>query len=473
MTLHSIKTKLLDKPEYIFLAFFVFSRIISLLTYNHALANQLVALALILGYLYISYKNISHAWLVLIAELLLDGSGHFFEFQGLILRTWFLIIFACFWGFGVIKKRKLKLQLHKPIKYTLLAAALVVLFATINGFIQDHSPVLIIQDTILYAFLALVFPAQQFRDITRAHIKAIIWTFIVGSFLFSAITFIIYSSDLGQLPDLYYHWFRNIGAGKITDLGNYFFRIVLPEHLFLVPLILIFVSKLVENIKSKQNWIALALLFTTLILNFTRIYFIAMAFGFLVLAIKKSFSKWFRVSTISVLLFVTLLISISFVSSRFQSVGLELIGIKVAQIRAPETDLSGAIRLAMLPDIFNTIKTHPLIGSGLATMVTYPDPRTHELVSRTQFDWGYFEMIAELGMIGTLIFLGFIILFLRFLAKVIYTFDTKKRPLYVGLFAGAISLFVVNITTPALFQGFGLLYFVYLMSLDPNDVSLQ
>jgi hypothetical protein len=31
------------------------------------------------------------------------------------------------------------------------------------------------------------------------------------------------------------------------------------------------------------------------------------------------------------------------------------------------------------------------------------------------------------------------------------------------LLAGAISLFIINITTPALFQGFGILYFVFIL----------
>ncbi|MBI2436636.1 MAG: O-antigen ligase family protein [Candidatus Magasanikbacteria bacterium] len=420
-----------------------------------------------------SHKHISYAWLILIAELILDGSGHFFEFQGLILRTWLLIIFACFWGFQFIKNRKLELQLDKPIKYALYASSIVILSATIQGFLGHHTPMLIVQDTILYEFLALIVPALQFKDITQRYVKQIFWAFIVGSFLFSFITFVIYSSGLGHVPDFYYHWFRNIAGGKITDLGNYFFRIVLPEHLFLVPLILIQIAELLNKQKDTNRWIILGILFSILIVDFTRIYFIAMALGFMILAFKYSFSRWLKISTISLVVFLLLLMSISFMSSRFNSIGLELVGLKISQISAPQTDLSGAIRMAMLPDIFATIQQNPLLGSGLATMVTYQDPMTKELVSRTQFDWGYFEMIAELGILGTLIFLIFIVLILKTVANLAYRIEIKKRPFYIGLFVGGISLFIINITSPALFQGFGILYLVYLMTLKSADASLQ
>jgi O-antigen ligase len=67
-------------------------------------------------------------------------------------------------------------------------------------------------------------------------------------------------------------------------------------------------------------------------------------------------------------------------------------------------------------------------------------------------------MITELGILGT-------IAYLAFLGTILYNFAHTTRlgdPLSRGLFAGAIALFIINITTPALFQGFGVLYFIYL-----------
>jgi O-antigen ligase len=156
-------------------------------------------------------------------------------------------------------------------------------------------------------------------------------------------------------------------------------------------------------------------------------------------------------------------------ASRGNSFGLDLLGIKMSGIRSMASDPSGAIRLALLPDIFRSIKKSPWLGSGLGTTVTYTDPLTSQVMTRSQFDWGYLEMIAELGIIGTIVYLIFLMsilsnLFFR-LAE-----SNDKQSLYLGLIAGAIALFVVNITTPALFQGFGVIYFVVMIAMI-NDVS--
>ncbi|MCX6780650.1 MAG: O-antigen ligase family protein [Candidatus Magasanikbacteria bacterium] len=150
--------------------------------------------------------------------------------------------------------------------------------------------------------------------------------------------------------------------------------------------------------------------------------------------------------------------SFHFVASRGQSIGLELLGVRVSGISAPTSDVSGAIRLALLPDIIRHIKARPLLGSGLGTTITYLDPVTQTNQIRTQFDWGYLQMITDLGILGTIAYLAFLII-------IMYQFSRAHHnsPFARGLIAGAIALFVINITTPALFQGFGVLYFAFLI----------
>jgi len=450
-----------QKTEYLLLGFFLVIRLLSFLTYHHPILNQLLALPLVGIFVYITIKDLNKSWLLLVTELTIDGAGHFFELQGLILRTWFLGIFACGWLIKKIKERKINTNLPRPLLGGLIAATLIVVLAGILGFVHGHQTNVIFQDAILYFFILLVFPALDFNtEYQTKYFKSLIKIFVIGSLLFAAISFIIYSTQLGYLPDTYYHWFRNVAAGKITDLGYHFFRIVLPEQLLAVPLIVIITSYLIREYKNKLLWILLTCLLVILSLNFSRIYFLGLIFGLIPLIFKNKFSHWLRVSASIGILFIGIFFLINFTASRFQSFGLETLGLRVNG--QAQTEVSSAIRLAMLPDIFNTIKKHPFFGSGLATTVSYPDPVTKEIVSRTQFDWGYFEMIAELGIIGTLIFIGFILTILYYLARQAY-FSSTNNPLLPGLFGGALSLFVINLTTPALFQGFGVLYFVFLI----------
>lgn len=472
---NKIKLSFTKKPTIWLLGVYFLIRIFSLITYHHSLPNQIVTFFLIILFCFVASKNFSQAWTILITELLLNGVGHFLEFQGLIIRTWLLGILAIVWLIQKIKNKKIEIKLPKPILMGLSISGIIIILSILLGIIHGHGLKLVLQDAILYFFLLLFLPALEQEDkINKIFFINLIKTFIIGTTIFSIISFIIYSSHLGNLPDFYYHWFRNIASGKITDLGNNFFRIVLPEQLFIIPLILIFAAQLIHDTKNKLYWSLLITLLFILNLNFSRIYFLALAIGSLILIYKNSFKSWFRTMFIIGILTITIFLSLNLVASRFTSLGLEMWGIKISAVKAPETDLSGAIRIAMLPDIFNTIKTHPYFGSGLATVVSYPDPLTHEIVSRTQFDWGYFEMVAELGFIGTLIFIGTIGIILYYLIRLTYSKNQRtKNPFLQGLLAGAVSLFVINITTPALFQGFGILYFVFILVMIKSYQNTQ
>ncbi len=449
-------------------AAYILIRSASFLTYQFPLVNQIIAGILIFGFAYCCFKNIKWGFLLMAGELIIDGAGHFFELQGLLLRTWFLAIFTLSWVFFKIKDKKIFLP-SRQIIISSCFLGLCLIYAVINGLLHDHSLKNIFQDLVVYFFLALIIPALEWKEEIKKIFPSIIKTWIVGSALFSAITLFIYSSGLGYLPDNYYHWFRNVASGKITDLGNHFFRIVLPEHLLIVPIIIILTSLLIKDPKNKMLW---ALQFCSafiLALNFSRIYFLALVIGLLILAIKQNFKQWLTVSAITGLTVLLIFSVTNFVTSQGQSSGLGLLGLRLGGSVAPTADVSGAIRLAILPDAVHQIRARPLLGSGLGATITYIDPATKLNVTRTQFDWGYLELLVELGIVGTFFFLILIAILFK---QTFQSYLATKSSLPLGLFAGGITLLIINITTPALFHGFGILYFVAMIAMT-NDVSAQ
>lgn len=434
------------------LAFYIAIRSLSFFLIGFPHAQEAIAAILIGVFLVACLKNISTGWKLLVVELLLDGAGHFFELRGLLLRTWFLGIFAAAWFWHTCKKR----SFVRPQKNTIIALAAfgaVLLWAIVNGFLRHNSPHMILQDAILYLFILVLFPALEMDVQWQPLYDAATKVFIFGSALFSLLTFALYSTGLSILQDPYYHWFRDVAAGKITDLGSHFFRIVTADQILFVPIILILFSLLLKNSRDKKLWTLLLASLVVVILNFTRIYFVALGVGALILLWPAPFKQWFKVSSLTLAASALIFFSAHIVASRGQSFGLELLGVRVRGI-SPQTDVSAAIRVALLPDIKQHIKSRPLFGSGLGTEITYIDPVTHETKTRTQFDWGYFEMITELGAVGATIYIAL-------LAIIIYNF-AHTNPHATGIVAGAIALFVINITTPALFQGFGVLYFAFL-----------
>lgn len=448
------------------LLIYAFIRLLSFLTWNHNVANQLIAAILVAAFGYVCVKKLSFAWIILVAEFFLNGAGHFFELFGLLTRTWFLGIFGIIWLAQKIKQDKFNPRLPKNLRFSMLVAGVFLLISIINGFLQQHAGILVAQDAILYLFFLLLFPALEMLKYPDATLVKTARGYILGSAAFSLITFFIYSSGIGFLPDTYYHWFRNVASGKITDLGSNFFRIVLPEHLIIVPIILIISAYLMKNPKEKILWFYLLCLSFVLALNFSRIYFVGLALGFIILAIKQNLKQWFLISATTAVLILIIFTSTNFIASRGQSMGWELLGVRVGGVTAPNDDLSGAIRLALLPDIFRTIKLHPWLGSGLGTTVSYAHPVTKIIETRTQFDWGYLEMLAELGILGAFAYLAFLSVILYSLARLTYSTNASTdtpNSLLRGLLAGVAALFVINITTPALFQGFGVLYFVFIL----------
>jgi O-antigen ligase len=445
----------------LYASIYALARILSFATYKNDITNQIIAGIILSVFIYFCVKNIKIGWVVLVGELVLDGAGHFFELNYLLLRTWFLGIFGIAWIIHKIReKNKLKIPEWRIFIAQIIFLAYV-FFAAINGFLNNHLTKNVLQDGILYFFILLLYPALDFTDYTKNIFVKFIKSWVYGSVIFLLSTLTIYSSGFGHLPDRYYHWFRNIAAGKITDLTQNFFRVVLPDHLFVVPIILVATAFLMHNPKNKTLWILNICSVLILSLNFTRIYWLGLIVGLAILAIKQPIKKYLTISAIVLSLVPIIFVSTHFIASRGQSFGLAQLGLRLNGMTAPQTDISGAIRLLMLPDIFKTIKKHPIIGNGLGATVTYLDPITHENVTRTQFDWGYLEMLAELGVIGTIFFFSFFILVLYNIAKKAYAHN--EAYLEKGLFASGVALSAVNITTPALLQGYGMLFLVIIL----------
>ncbi|MBI4262013.1 O-antigen ligase family protein [Candidatus Uhrbacteria bacterium] len=447
---------------------FAFIRVLSFLTWDFSLANQLITAVLVVIFFCISVKNIALAWVILVADFLLNGAGHFFELFGLLSRTWFLGIFGVIWFVKKIKQKDFYPQLPRSLSVSMIVAGMFILLAIANGYVHAHPQILILQDAVLYLFFLLAFPTVDLLRYPDARLLKIAKGYILGSTLFSLVTFFIYSSGLGVLRDPYYDWFRHIAAGKITDLGNHFFRIVLPEHLLMVPAILIIASSLMKNPKNRQFWLYALCASFVLMLNFSRMYFIGLVVGLLVLKLREDFKKWFLVSSLTAMSIVVLFVSVHFLASRGQSTSLGLLEDRISGVVEPTDEISGSIRMALLPDIFRTIQLHPWLGSGLGTTVSYRDPTTKIVETRTQFDWGYLEMFAELGIVGAFAYIVFLILLLYALFRAFSACNTTSptlQCLFRGLLAGAIAFFVINGSTPALFQGFGVLYFVFIFSM--------
>ena len=193
-------------------------------------------------------------------------------------------------------------------------------------------------------------------------------------------------------------------------------------------------------------------------LNISRAYFLGLIIGLLFLKYKNSWLDWLKIFCLNFLIVLALFTAINLISSFGTDAGWGILGLKFGGITAPQMEISSQNRVQLLETIMAMIKDAPIFGQGLGQSIVT------EKINTRHFDWGYFEMWIKWGLFGLL----WSLIILGSLLKKIWS-KTKNQELNLGLLAGIISLLIINITTPALFHVFGILYLVMIVSLDASS----
>lgn len=416
--------------------------------------NWIISAGILAAAVYFLIKKDQNGWLIIAAELILGGAGSFLEIYGIALRT-VLLVFAMgiFFYHSVAEKKWGLFFENKPVFYILSAIFVAVGIATIQGFYLGNNPRLVIADAIPYLFLLYYFPLKQllssegFRRVTFSMLLAS----AIGSFIFTYFTLAGFSSHLFVLQDSYYHWFRDVASGKITDYHTGFFRILTNEQLLLIPLFLYLFAKQLANkniAHSRILQIVSALLLAILTINLTRIYFIGLAVGMLFLFSFKNWKRWLAHSAAALCIFLAIFILTHLAATKGKSLGLEYLGLRLQSIAIPQSEDSSLSRLLLLPKILDKIKNKPVFGNGLGDTVDVYSPVFKESITTQHFDWGYLEIIAEMGVIGLI----------AWLSLIGYTIYHIRK--YKNFFAPLIALLFINLTSPALFHVMGIIFII-------------
>jgi O-antigen ligase len=195
-----------------------------------------------------------------------------------------------------------------------------------------------------------------------------------------------------------------------------------------------------------------------LAINLTRIYIIALGVGIIATFKKIYWKNWLACSFTAFLIFFVSFISINLLLSHGKSYGLELLGLRIHSITRPSIEDSSLSRLLLLPKIEEKIKNHPFLGNGLGASLVVYSPVFKKEITTPHFDWGYLEIIAEMGIVGILIWIfniGYVIL------DISRSVDLSKQS-YLALL---IALLIINTTSPALFHVLGITYLMFMLAM--------
>jgi O-antigen ligase len=424
----------------------------------------------------IYFKSIDMAWMIILGEFFLGGAGHFLEFFGLSLRSMLVFTFVALWVLHHASVKALRHMLHirHRLFYLFIPFGIAITASVVLGIVHNHAFLNVIRDAIPFSFFILLLPFYYYvqKSTTQEYLIRLLLVFILGSALFSLFVFIVYSGGLGILQDTFYHWFRDVAMGKITNMGTGFFRIVTPEHLLIVPATLLISSLLIRDELHHKLWrIFLFLSLMILVLDFSRTYFLALAVGMICLKYKHSWKRWSIITATAMLLTLLIFTNISLLASGGKTLGLELFGVRFGSVLEPELEPSTYTRTALLPPIFDQIQEHPILGSGLGATISFYDPVRLQNIKTPQFDWGYLELYTELGLFGFVSFLAIIMMIIFELVIKIESLS-DYHDFYVGILGGAIALLVMTLTSPALFHVLGIFYLVMTLTLAIKPVGI-
>lgn len=463
------KSIFFSRQTFFLLLLYFLARFLSYIVSRHEITQSILVflLLMLLGILY--FKKPEYGWYLVLGELFLGGSGHYIEFLGLPIRTLFIGFFLFLWvaqhvGQSALKER---LKIDKELSYLLILFFLFLAFAIGNGAYHGHAWHQIFADSIPFSFLLLLFPSYQLFQDNRAQefLVRLISVFVIGTALFSLFTFTIFSSGSTQINGDFYQWYRDINLGKIIDMQTGFFRIVEPEHLLITPLILLVSSLVMRAEKHNKMWRLLRwLAIVVLVLNLSRGYFLAMLAGLLVLKYKHKWRMWLKETAVVIILTAITFTGFHFLASGGQSFGLELFGLRLKSFASPQIEISTETRMMVLPEIWKLIIRQPIFGLGIGATVTFLNTATFETIATPNFDWGYLEMWVEMGIFGALLLIA-VYLF------VVYKLIIKIRRIPdwhdfdVGLLAGITAFLVVNITIPALFHVYAVLFLAFVIAI--------
>ena len=462
--------------------------------------NWLISAGILAATVYFLLKKDIRGWLIIAAEIILGGAGSLLEIKGVSLRTCLLIISIIIFVIQKIKDKEylIIIKQNKYVIYLLSFIMAAVIISAVRGYFLGHNLKFILADAIPYLFFLYYFPLKQLLSSEKFRQTAfsMIIAAIIGNFIFIYFTLAGFSSEIFVLQDSYYHWFRDVAGGKITDYGTGFFRILLNEQLLLIPIFLWLFGKIVSSpplqggvggglSRLRESRIPLAagpstatlnasatpsslplgkgemtivaitavLLLGILTINITRIYLVALAIGILFLFSVKNWKRWLTYSAAAFIFFITVFSLTHLAATKGKSLGWEYLGLRLQSIAAPQTEDSSLSRLLLLPKIWEKIKLNPLLGNGLGDTITVYSPVFKINITTPHFDWGYLEIWDEMGIIGLMAWIIFIIYLLSSIIK--------SNKIFL---APAVALLVINITSPALFHALGIVLIAYFFS---------
>ncbi len=484
----------------------IFFELLSFLGYFFPWFNKGFFFLILLITLILSLSKLEYGLYVVLAELFIGSKGYLFYFESggvmVSIRIGLFLVIMSVWLFNLIKDRlepnaSSEAQqiswyqpfLNLPISYWLLFA--VIAWGIIFGLLRGNSFNNVFFDSNHWFYFLYIFPLREVLR-TSERIKTVLEIFLaslVDLILKSLFSLWIFAHQINIWWDLY-RWLRDSGVGEVTRVAANFYRVFFQSQIYALLGFFILLSLAVgyywfrdkselDPLESRNQFRKISVLLVSslliIMISFSRSFWIALIGGFFIFLLilklvqRKRWLGLLKLAGILVSILVIDFVFLYLLVSFPAPTGLSLADLIEERLVTSGEEAAGSSRLNLLAPLGRAIAQHPLIGSGFGTTVTYrtADPRIlasspHGEYTTYAFEWGYLDLWLKIGLVGLIVYLGFIWIILKKGWKIIsdarFKFWNFGHYLSFGFFLGLTALLLTNIFTPYLNNPLGIGY---------------
>lgn len=404
--------------------------------------------------------------ILIFIEFVLGGLGHVF---GLPIRKGLFVVGILFSIYMIFRE---KIKIEKVFLIPIIVVCIYLAYGSIIGLINRNSLGDIFSDVnsflgIIYILLLIAYVKGRNENIDK-----IINVFVNCAVIVAIMTITLFFVSRIYLPNnleiivTYNNLNSKLQYGFISGLvmSNNYARVYLYNGIFMQLAAAIMFIKLFNKDKNVFGIVKLAILLVGIYVSNTRGFWLG-TIGAVVISIIyylwrfKKFNLTLRNIVIALipLILVSVIIPKTIVAvSPEQNLPNSSGSIKdrIESISDFENDESNKVRAIQLKFLVNRIKEKPILGWGFGAHIEeYPQymiDNNLQPVSSTSFELYYIELLFKTGIIGILIFFGYLVF--NFVKLIVLLFKKNLRmrdeQVLVGWTIGTMSILASSITNP-------------------------
>lgn len=399
-------------------------------------------------------------------EFVLGGLGHIL---GLPIRKGLFAVGIVFSIYMIFRER---IRVEKKFLVPIIVVCIYIAYGSVIGLINGNSLGDIFSDVnsflgILYILLLIAYIKGRSENINK-----LLNIFVNCATIVSVITIILFFVSRIYLPNnleiivAYNNLNTKLQYGLISGLvlSNNYARVYLYNGIFMQLAVAIMFIKLFNKEKNIFGIVKLAILLIGIYVSNTRGFWlgtvgvVVLSFAYYLWRVRK-----YRLTIKNVLIAIIPLILVAVIIPKtIVAVSPEQnlpdsagsIKDRIESIGDFENDESNKVRAIQLSFLVDKIKEKPVLGWGFGGHIyeypQYMEENGLQMVSSSSFELYYIELMFKTGIVGVLIFFGYLIYNFIKLMLILFKKGIKERDeqILVGWTVGTMSILASSITNP-------------------------